>query len=106
MLDSALMTSRDVANGDISGSGKVDGKNHNDRKTSRFSSQHPRPAVGWVGWAAVFVDAGHILMGNSLLSTRPFFPNENQVGIIYKFLILFELNLPSVGFNVGTYSFF
>lgn len=55
----------------------------------------------------VFVDAGRVLTDVfSIFPPEPFFPNENEVGIIYKFLILFELNLPPVGFNAGSYLFF
>lgn len=106
LLDSALMIPWDVSNGEISGSGKVNGKNHSDRKTSRLSPQHPQPS-GREGWAGVFVDAGHVLTDVfSIFPPEPFFPNENEVGIIYKFLILFELNLPPVGFSAGSYLFF
>lgn len=107
LVDSALMTSRDVSNGEISGSRKVNGKNHSGRKTSRLSPQHPQQPSGREGWAGLFVDAGHILMNVfSIFPPEPFFPNENEVGIVYKFLILFELNLPPVGFNAGSYLFF
>lgn len=52
-------------------------------------------AVGW-GYLSV--------LDRSLLDTYcfppdSFFLKENQVGIIYKLLILFELNLLLVGFN-------
>lgn len=107
LLDSALITSRDVSNGEISGSGKVNGK----KITATERPQgYPHSIRSRRGGRA---GRGYLLMPDtsltdvfSIFPPEPFFPSVNEVGIIYKFLILFELNLPPVGFNAGSYLFF
>lgn len=111
LLDSALITSRNVSNGEISGSGKVNGKKITGTERPQgyphSIRSHRGGRAGREGWAGIFVDAGHILTDVfSIFPPEPFFPSVNEVGIIYKFLILFELNLPPVGFNAGSYLFF
>lgn len=109
LLDSALITSRDVSNGEISGSGKVNGKKITATERPQGYPHSIRSSHrGWrTGRGYLLMPDRHILTDVfSIFPPEPFFPSVNEVGIIYKFLILFELNLPPVGFNAGSYLFF